>query len=74
MHKRSLSDEFMARSPNTQMYVKGMAMAIPTSKPPLDSTNAKDFLSASPNTRANMVSYGLISPTLLANILYQVKK
>ena len=70
MNKRTLSDEFLSRSPNTQMYVRGMAMAIPTSKHVAETTNVKEFLAASPNTKLQMMSYGLISPTILQRLFY----
>ena len=70
MSRRTLSDEFLSRSPNTQMYVRGMAMAIPTSKPVAETTNVNEFLSASPNTKQQMMAYGLISPTILHRFLY----
>jgi hypothetical protein len=70
MSRRTLSDEFLSRSPNTQMYVRGMAMAIPTSKPVAETTNMKEFLSASPNTQQHMMAYGLVSSTILQRLLY----
>jgi hypothetical protein len=70
MSRRTLSDEFLSRSPNTQMYVRGMAMAIPTSKPEIETTNIREFLSSSPNTKLQMMSYGLISHTILQRLFY----
>jgi hypothetical protein len=63
---RTLSEEFFSRSPATQMYVKGMTIATPTSKPQqIETNNLNEYLSSSPNTKSNMISYGLISTTML---------
>lgn len=63
---RTLSEEFFSRSPATQMYVKGITNVNPTSKPQqIETNNLNEYLSSSPNTKLNMISYGLISSVIL---------
>ena len=59
--KRTLSEDYNSRSPNTQFYVRTMAQAVPTSKPSLDTNaNLEIYYSSSPTTRNGMVQYGLV--------------
>jgi hypothetical protein len=61
MKKRTLSDDYNSRSPNTQFYVRNMAQAVPTSKPSLDiNANLEIYYASSPTTRNNMETYGLV--------------
>ena len=69
--KRTLSDEYYSRSPNTQSIVKTMAQTIPTSKSHIEYTNTDVYYASSPTTRKNMETYGLVSPTMLLNIKKQ---
>lgn len=63
--QRTLSEEFMTRSPNTQVYIKSMVMTIPTSKANTEEhSNIEAYYRASPNTRTNMETYGLIPPNI----------
>jgi hypothetical protein len=71
MVKRTLSEEYYSRSPNTQSIIKTMAQTIPTSKPPIEYTNADVYYASSPTTRANMESYGLVPLTMLRQIKKQ---
>jgi len=66
---RTLSEEFFSRSPNTQAYIKSMVMTIPTSKARLshDFSNVEAYNQASPNTKTNMETYGLIPPNMIRN-------
>jgi len=63
--KRTLSEEYYSRSPNTQSIIKTMVQTIPTSKLPVDYTNIDVYYASSPTTRRNMETYGLIPPTML---------
>jgi hypothetical protein len=65
MVKRTLSDEYYSRSPNTQMIIKTMAQTIPTSKSIVDYTNTDVYYASSPTTKKNMETYGLLPPTML---------
>ncbi len=60
--KRTLSEEFFTRSPNTQAYIKSMVMTIPTSKPRFshDSASLEMYNQASPTTKTSMEAYGLV--------------
>lgn len=69
--KRTLSEEYYSRSPNTQSIIKTMAQAIPTSNPTIERTNADVYYASSPTTRSNMEMYGLVSPTMLRKIKKQ---
>jgi hypothetical protein len=73
---RTLSEEFFSRSPNTQAYIKGMVMTIPTSKARLsnDYSNAESYHQASPNTKMNMETYGLVPPNMIRNQLTEKKQ
>jgi hypothetical protein len=71
MVKRTLSEEYYSRSPNTQSIIKTMAQTIPTSKPSIEYTNADLYYASSPTTRANMESYGLVPLTMLRQIKKQ---
>lgn len=65
MVKRTLSEEYYSRSPNTQSIIKTMVQAIPTSKSSVDNTNVDVYYASSPTTRNNMEIYGLVPPTML---------
>ena len=69
--KRTLSEEYYSRSPNTQSIIKTMAQTIPTSKPHTEYTNTDVYYASSPTTRSNMEIYGLVSPTMLRTIKKQ---
>lgn len=70
--KRTLSEEYYSRSPNTQSIIKTMVQTIPTSKPYIiENTNADIYHASSPTTRANMESYGLVPLTILREIKKQ---
>lgn len=69
--KRSLSEEYYSRSPNTQYIVKAVAQTIPTSKYKVEYSSTDVYNTASPTTRNNMEVYGLIPPTMFR---LQVKK
>ena len=71
MVKRTLSEEYYSRSPNTQSIIKTMAQTIPTSKPHTEYTNTDVYYASSPTTRSNMEIYGLVSPTMLLTIKKQ---
>ena len=64
---RTLSEEFATRSPFTQAYIKSMVLTIPTSKVRLshDYANVDMYNQASPNTKTNMETYGLIPPNMI---------
>ena len=69
--KRSLSEEYYSRSPNTQYIVNAVAQTIPTSKYKVEYSSTDVYNTASPTTRNNMEVYGLIPPTMFR---LQVKK
>ena len=62
---RTLSEEFFSRSPATQSYIKSLVGTIPTSRYSTTHSNVDVYYAASPNTRRNMVIYGLVSPTMI---------
>ena len=62
---RTLSEDFFSRSPATQSYIKSLVGAIPTSRESLTHSNVDVYYSASPNTKMNMIIYGLIPPSIL---------
>jgi hypothetical protein len=68
--KRTLSDEYYSRSPNTQMIIKTMAQTIPTSKVHMDysNTNKDVYYASSPRTKSKMEMYGLVPLTILRSL------
>jgi hypothetical protein len=63
---RTLSEDFFSRSPATQYYIKSLVGTIPTSRDsPIRHSNVDVYYAASPNTKQNMVIYGLVPPTML---------
>ena len=63
--ERTLSEEFFSRSPATQSYIKSLVGTIPTSRYSSTRSNVDVYYAASPNTKRNMVIYGLVPPTML---------
>jgi hypothetical protein len=66
--KRTLSEEYYSRSPNTQSIIKTMVQTIPTSRSPIEYTNTDVYYASSPTTRKNMEIYGLVPITMLRQI------
>ena len=62
---RTLSEDFFSRSPATQYYIKSLVGAIPTSRYRHVVENIDVYYAASPNTKQNMITYGLVPPTLI---------
>jgi hypothetical protein len=63
--RRTLSDEYYSRSPNTQSIIKTMVQTIPTSKSCTEYTNTDVYYASSPTTRSNMETYGLVPLNVL---------
>ncbi len=63
--ERTLSEDFLSRSPATQYYIKSLVGTIPTSTYKRDKHNVDVYYASSPNTQRNMVAYGLVPPTMI---------
>ena len=68
---RSLSEEYYSRSPNSQLIIKSMTQATPTSRYKKEYTNADEFRTASDEKKQFMILYQMISESA---ILAEVKR